>query len=88
MTAGFDAGAADSVVLAVEADDEYGAAVHVAARLAGNEYGRFAPFWSYVSHALAKAAAAELLRTAKELNRVIGAEGGDAWRVARRCALS
>jgi len=75
---GFGAGVGDAVLLAVEADDEHGAAVHVAARLVGAHFGRQVALGIDIADALAETASAEFFGTAEEVDRIIGTVGGDA----------
>lgn len=74
----FGAGVGDSVVLAIEAEDEHGAAVHVATGLAGGDFGRGVTFRVDVAHPLAKAAAAEFVGAAEEIDGVVRTVGGEA----------
>jgi hypothetical protein len=72
----FGAGVGYMVALAVEADDEHGTSMAVAERLVGSEYGRFSALRRGVSETFAEAAVAEFVGAAKELNRLVGAVGG------------
>ena len=65
------------IALAVERDDEHGASVAVASRLAGSEFRRLVVAGSNVADALAETAVAELVRTAKIVDRVVGVVGSD-----------
>ena len=77
-TAGFGTGVGDAILLAVEAGDEHGTAVHVAARLVGADLGRQVALRIYVAHALAETAAAEFFGAAEKVDRIVGTVGGDA----------
>src|SRR5215470_5130046 len=76
--AGLGAGVGDAVVLAVEAEDEHGAAVHVAARLVGGDFGREVAFGVDVADAFAEAASAEFFSAAEEVDGVVSVVRGDA----------
>lgn len=66
------------IALAVEAEDEHGAAVEVAAGLVGSDLRRLVAFGGDVSDTLAEAAATEFFGAAEEVDGVVGAVGGDA----------
>ena len=68
----------DAVVLTVEAEDEHGPAVHVAAGLVASNFGRDIAFWIHVAHSLAETAAAELLGAAEEIDGVVETVWSDA----------
>src|SRR5882762_3361406 len=70
--AGFGAAVGDTVVMAVEAQDEHGAAVHVATGLIGSGLGSDVAFGVDVAGALSEAAAAEFLCAAEEVHGVVG----------------
>lgn len=72
------AGVGYAVVLPVEAENEHGTAVHVAARLVGSDLGREIALGVDVSDALAETAAAELLGAAEEIDGVVETVGSDA----------
>jgi hypothetical protein len=72
------AGVGDAVVLAIEAEDEHGAAVHVATGLAGADFRRGVTFRVDIAHSLAKAAAAEFVGAAEEIDGVVRTVGGEA----------
>jgi len=72
------AGIGDVVALAVEADDEHGAAVEVAARLVGRDYRGHVPIRGDVTHALAEAAPAELVCATEKVDGIVGVERGNA----------
>jgi hypothetical protein len=74
---GFGAGIGYVVALAVEADDEHGAAMALAVRLIGSEDWRIAPFGRGVPDTLAKAAMAELVGAAKEFDGIVGIVGSE-----------
>jgi hypothetical protein len=76
--AGFGAAVGDAIVLAVEAQNEHGAAVHVATWLVGSDLGSDIAFGVDVADTFAEAAAAEFLGAAEEIDGVIGVVGGDA----------
>ena len=75
---GAGATVADAVVLAVEAQDEHGTAVHVAAGLVGGDLGRDIALGIHVAHALPETAAAEFLGAAEEIDGVVETVGSDA----------
>lgn len=64
-------------MLPVETDDEHGAGVPIAFRLAGGENWCQVTLRSDVSDALAEAAVAEFFGTAEEVNGTVGAVGGE-----------
>jgi hypothetical protein len=76
--AGFGAAVGNAIVLAVEAQDEHGAAVHVATRLVGSDLGSDVAFGVDVADPFAEAAAAEFFGAAEEVDGVVGVVRGDA----------
>jgi hypothetical protein len=78
MTLGFRASVADDIALAIEADDEHGASVHIAPRLVGSEDRGVIALGGDVADAFAEAASAELVGAAEVIDRVIGVEGSNA----------
>lgn len=70
------AGISNQVPLPVQAGNEHGPAVVIAAWLVGRDIRRFSPFWCDISQALAEAAAAKLRCAPEEFNRIICTEGG------------
>ena len=69
----FGAGVGDVVALAIQAQDEHGTAVQVAARLVGSDFGRSIALGRDVADALAEAAAAEFFGAAEKVDGVVGA---------------
>ncbi len=65
------------IALAIDANDEHGAAVTVAFRLVGSEKGRSSALRRGVADALAEAAMAELVSAAEEFDGEIGAVRGE-----------
>jgi len=65
------------VALAVDADDEHGAAVAVALRLIAVEVGRSAALGRGIADALAEAAVTEFVGAAEEFDGEVGAVGGE-----------
>jgi len=61
------------VALAVQAQDEHGTAVQVAAGLVGSDFGWSIALGRDIADALAEAAAAEFFGTAEKVDGVIGA---------------
>ena len=78
VAVGFSAGVGDMIALAIEADDEHGPAVEIAAGLFWSDYRGFIALRSYVANAFAEAASAELVGTTKEVDGIICVVGGDA----------
>jgi uncharacterized Zn-binding protein involved in type VI secretion len=78
MAPGFRAGVRDAVVLAVEAEDEHGAAVHFAAGLVRVKGRGIVALGGDVTDPFAKAAATEFVSATKKVDGVVGAIGGDA----------
>ena len=76
--AGLGAGVGDAVLLAVEADDEHGTSVHVAARLVWDDLRRQIALRIDVADAFSEAAPTELVGAAEEVDGVIGVKGSDA----------
>ena len=68
----------DAIVLAIEAQDEHGTAVHVATRLVRSDLGSDVALRVDVADAFAEAASAKFFGAAKEVDGVVGVIGGDA----------
>jgi predicted TIM-barrel fold metal-dependent hydrolase len=65
------------IALAVQADDEHGTSVAIAAWLVGREDRFISSLGSDVADAFAKAAVTELVRAAKELDGIVGVVGSE-----------
>ena len=74
---GFGAGVGHVIALAVEADDEHGASVAIAVGLVGGEDGRVSALGRGVADALAEAAMAKLVGTAKKFDGIVGVVGSE-----------
>lgn len=75
---GLGAAVCDAIVLAVKAEDEHGAPVHVAAWLVGSDFGRNVALGIDVTDALTEAASTKLFGAAEKVDRVVGIVRGDA----------
>ena len=75
---GLGAAVGNAIVLAVKAEDEHGAAVHVAAWLVGSDFRRNVALGIDVTDALTEAASTELFGAAEKVDRVVGVVRGDA----------
>ena len=75
---GLGAAVGNAIVLAVKAEDEHGAAVHVAAWLVGSNFRRNVALGIDVTDAFTEAASTELFGAAEKVDRVVGIVRGDA----------
>lgn len=74
------ASVANEVPLPIEAGDEHGPIVVIAAGLVVRKHWRLSPLRRHVTQALTKATIAKLGGAAEELNRIVCAERGDRGR--------
>lgn len=74
---GFGAGVGHMVALAVERDDEHGAAMHLAAGLGRAYFRNIVAFGGRIADAFAKAASAELFGAAEKVDGIVRAVRGE-----------
>jgi hypothetical protein len=74
---GLGAGVGDVIALAVEADDEHGAAVSVAGGLSGSKLRGFVAARRDVADALTEAAMAEFVGAVKIIDAIVGIVGSN-----------